>query len=126
MKEIRDSKERLIVLFSILFLLIISYIGLVIYNNRSLKEYDNKMLPSTYIEDFDMSYYTYKNALEKINYVKDYVGSKKIKVNINSKDYEYTLNDLGINVNTEETLNVIKKSQDSKLKHELTAILKKT
>ena len=114
MKEIRDSKERLIVLFSILFLLIISYIGLVIYNNRSLKEYDNKMLPSTYIEDFDMSYYTYKNALEKINYVKDYVCSKKIKVNINSKDYEYTLNDLGINVNTEETLNVIKKSQKKK------------
>ncbi len=114
MKEISNNKERLIVLFSILFLLIISYIGLVIYNNRSLSEYDNKILPSTYIEEFDMSYYTYKNAEEKINYIKDYVANKKIKVNINSKDYEYSLNDLGISVNTNETLNVIKSSQKKK------------
>ena len=111
MKEISNSKERLIVLFSILFLLIISYIGLVIYNNRSLKEYDDKILPSTYIEEFDMSYYTYKNASEKINYIKDYVGNKKIKVNIDSKEFDYSLNDLGIDVNTEETLKVIKNSQ---------------
>ena len=111
MKEISNSKERLIVLFSILFLLIISYIGLVIYNNRSLKEYDSKMLPSTYIEEFDMSSYTYKNAEEKINYIKDYVENKKIKVNINSKEYEYSLRDLGIKVDTKETLKVIKEKQ---------------
>ena len=111
MKEISNSKERLIVLFSILFMLILSYIGLVIYNNRSLKEYNDKLLPSTYIDEFDMSYYTYKNAEEKINYVKDYVGNKKIKVNIDSKEYEYSLSDLGISINVEETLKIIKDAQ---------------
>lgn len=111
MKMIKNSKEKLIVLFSILFLLIISYIGLVIYNNRSLKEYNDKILPSTYIDEFDMSYYTYKNAKEKINYIKDYVGTKKIKVNIDSKEYEYSLSDLGISINTDETLKEIKDSQ---------------
>ena len=111
MKRIKNSKERLIVLLSILFLLIISYIGLVIYNNRSLKEYDNKMLPSTYIDEFDMSQYTYKNAKEKIDYVKEYVGNKKIKVNVDSKEFEYSLSDLGININIDETLNNIKNSQ---------------
>jgi len=111
MKEISNSKARLIVLFSILFLLIISYIGLVIYNNRSLNEYNEKLLPSTYIDEFDMSYYTYKNALEKINYVKDYALEKKVKLNIDSKEFEYSLKDLGIGINTEETLNNIKKSQ---------------
>lgn len=111
MKEIKNSKERLIVLFSLLFMLIISYIGLVIYNNRSLKEYDNKMLPSTYIDEFDMSYYTYENAEEKINYIKDYVGDKKIKVNVDSKEFEYSLKDLGININTLETLKKIKSFQ---------------
>lgn len=95
MKEIKNSKERLIVLFSLLFLLIISYIGLVIYNNRSLKEYDNVFLPSTYIDDFDMSYYTYNNAEEKINYIKEYVLDEKIKVSIDSKEYYYSLKDLG-------------------------------
>lgn len=111
MKEIKNSKKRLIVLFSILFMLIISYVGLVIYNDRSLKEYDDKLLPSTYIDEFDMSYYTYDNALEKINYVRDYVESKKIKVNIDSKEFEYSLKDLGISVNALETLNSIKSSQ---------------
>lgn len=112
MKEISNSKERLIVLFSILFMLIISYIGLVIYNNRSLKEYDNKLLPSTYIDEFDMSYYTYSNALEKINYIKDYALEKKIKVNIDSKEFEYSLKDLGISIDSEETLKVIRNSQN--------------
>lgn len=111
MKEISNSKERLIVLFSILFMLIISYIGLVIYNNRSLKEYDNKLLPSTYIDEFDMGYYSYKNALEKINYIKDYALDKKIKVNIDSKEFEYSLKDLGIGINEIETLNNIKEAQ---------------
>ena len=111
MKEIKNSKERLVVLFSLLFLLIISYIGLVIYNNRSLKEYDNTFLPSTYIDDFDMSYYTYNNAEEKINYIKDYVLETKIKVNIDSKEYEYSLKDLGLSINIDKTLNSIKKNQ---------------
>lgn len=111
MKEIKNSKERLIVLFSILFMLIISYVGLVIYNNRSLKEYNNKFLPNTYIDEFDMGDYTYKNALEKIEYVNDYVLGKKIKVNIDSKEYEYSLNDLGININKDKTLEEIKNSQ---------------
>ena len=112
MKEISNSKARLIVLFSILFLLIISYIGLVIYNNRSLKEYNEKLLPSTYIDEFDMSYYTYSNALEKINYIKDYALEKKIKVNIDSKEFEYSLKDLGISIDSEETLKVIRNSQN--------------
>ena len=112
MKEISNSKARLIVLFSILFLLIISYIGLVIYNNKSLKEYNDKLLPSTYIDEFDMSYYTYSNALEKINYIKDYALEKKIKVNIDSKEFEYSLKDLGISIDSEETLKVIRNSQN--------------
>jgi vancomycin resistance protein YoaR len=69
------------------------------------------MLPSTYIEEFDMSSYDYKNAEEKINYAQEYIGSKKIKVNINSKEFEYTLSDLGIYVNALETINKIKASQ---------------
>ncbi|MBQ9018946.1 MAG: VanW family protein [Bacilli bacterium] len=111
MSFINNSKEKLIVLLSLLFILILSYVGLVIYNNKSLKEYDNKILPNTYIEDFDMSYYTYDNSKEKLEYSKDYITSKKIKVNVNSKEFEYSLNDLGLTINIDETLRKIKDNQ---------------
>lgn len=111
MKFIKNSKEKLIVLLSLLFILIGSYIGLALYNNNSLKEYNNKILPNTYIEDFDMSYYTYDNSKEKIEYSKDFITSKKIKVNVDSKEFEYSLNDLGISINIDETLRQIKDGQ---------------
>lgn len=111
MKEIKNSKKRLIVLLSLLFLLIVSYIVLAIYNNRSLKEYDGKLFPSTYIDNFDMSYYTYENAKKKIDYIKDFVLDTRIKVNIDSKEYEYSLKDLGFSINVDETLNSIKRNQ---------------
>ena len=110
--NISNSKDRLIVLFSLLFLLIISYIGLVIYNNRSLKEYDDKILPNTYIEEFDMSNYNYLNASNKLGYSRDYIESKEIKLNVNSQEYKYSLKDLGVNINIDKTLNNVKEKEN--------------
>ena len=106
-----NNKNRLIVLVILLVLLIISYICLVIYNNQSLKEYNNKILPNTYIEEFDMSDYSYENAISKIEYSKDYISSKKIKVNIDSKEYEYSIGDLGIEVDIKSTIEKLKEKQ---------------
>ena len=56
------------------------------------------MLPSTYIEEFDMSSYTYKNAEEKINYIKEKyklhdLTSKLIaNKNLTEKDLDIFLN----------------------------------
>ena len=107
------TKNRLIVLIILLVLLIISYISLVIYNNESLKEYNNKVLPNTYIEEFDISNYSYESVNEKIEYSKDYIKNKKLKVNIDSKEYEYSLNDLGIDVDINSTIEKIKEKQKS-------------
>jgi len=105
------TKNRLIVLIILLVLLITSYICLVIYNNESLKEYNKKVLPNTYIEEFDISDYSYDNVVKKIEYSKDYIKEKKIKVNIDSKEYEYSLNDLGIDVDINSTIDKIKEKQ---------------
>lgn len=108
---IKNNKDKLIVLFSLLFLLIISYIGLVIYNNRSLEEYNNKMLPNTYIEEFDMSDYSYLNASNKLDYSREYIESKTVKLNIDSKEFVYSLKDLGISIDIDKTLENIKTLQ---------------
>ena len=110
--NINNSKDRLIVLFSLLFLLIGSYILLVICNNRSLKEYDEKILPNTYIDEFDMSNYSYLNASNKLGYSRDYIESKEIKVNVNSHEYTYSLKDLGVYINIDKTLDNVKEKEN--------------
>ena len=102
------AKNRLIVLIILLVLLVISYVCLVIYNNQSLKEYNKKVLPNSYIEEFDISEYSYDNVVKKIEYSKEYIENKKIKVNIDNKEFEYTLKDLGIEVDINSTIEKIK------------------
>ena len=105
------NERKLVFLLILFFLLIISYVYLAFYNGKSLKEFDNVLLPNTYIEEFDLSYYNYKNSVDILNYSKDYIASKKVKVNVNSKDYEYSLGDLGIYIDSDKTVQNIKKLQ---------------
>ena len=112
MKRLKiDKKTKLIILIVILSILVISYVGLIAYNIHSLKRYNTEILPNTYIDEFDMSYYSYKTSSDKIDSYSDYVLSKEIKLNINSKDYNYTLKDLGIVIDNEKTIKQIEDYQ---------------
>lgn len=111
MKKLSNNK-KLIILVSLLVFLILSYVILVLFNIESLKKYDKEILPNVYVEEFDLSGSSYKSAKDKLVYYNDYILSKKIKLNANSKDYFYTLNDLGIVVDVDTTINNIKKYQD--------------
>lgn len=111
MKKLSNNK-KLIILVSLLVVLIISYVVLVLLNIDSLKKYDKEILPNVYVEEFELSGDSYKSAKEKLVYYNDYILSKKIKINANSKDYDYTLNDLGIVVDYDTTINNVKKYQD--------------
>ena len=110
MKKLSNNK-KLVILVSLLSVLILSYIVIVLLNIKKKKKYDKEILPNTYVEDFDLSNYSYKNAKKRLNYYNEYVLSKKIKVNVNSKDYEYTLNDLGVVIDIDDTIDSIKKYQ---------------
>ena len=110
MKKI-SNKDKLKILISLLVVLILAYVLFLLMNVKSLGKYDKKILPNTYVEEFDLSDYSYKSAYEKLNYYNEYVLNKKIKVNVNSNDYEYTLNDLGIQIDVDKTIDNIKKYQ---------------
>ena len=109
----KDKKSKRLLIISILIVvLIFSYVYLCIYNFRILKEYDSLILPNTYIGDYDVSYYSYEYCDKKLDeYIEELLG-KKIKFNINSKDVEYSLKDLGISIDKKEIMNRIKKYQD--------------
>ncbi len=113
MKNKNDNKKsKLIVLIVLLIILIFSYIILIIYNFNSLKKYDSIVLPNIYIDDFDMSGYSYNNSKDKIDFYKEYLLSRKIKFKINSNSYECMLSDLGISIDEDKTIEAIKDYQD--------------
>ena len=114
MKEkIFNNKNRLIFLIGLLVLLIVLYIILIFINYSSLKKYDNQILKNIYVEQFDMSDYSYKSAKSKLDFYNEYLLNKDVVFKINSKEYKYTLKDLGFNIDYKRTLNDVKKYQDN-------------
>lgn len=107
-----DKKSKLIILIVLLSVLIFSYVLLIAYNYKSLKKYDSIILPNIYIEEFDMSGYSYKNSREKIDFYKEYILSRKIKFKVNSNVYEISFNDLGITVDEDKTIEAVKEFQN--------------
>lgn len=108
-----EKSKRLLIISALIVVLIMSYVYLCIYNFRILKEYDELILPNTYVGDYDVSYFSYEYCDKKLDEYIDEMLSKKIKFNINSKDVEYSLKDLGVTIDKEKILNNIKKYQDS-------------
>ncbi len=114
MKEkIFNNKNRLIFLIGLLVLLIVLYVILIFINYSSLKKYDNQILKNIYVEQFDMSDYSYKSAKSKLDFYNEYLLNKDVVFKINSKEYKYTLKDLGFNIDYKRTLNDVKKYQDN-------------
>lgn len=110
MKKI-SNKKKLIILVSLLIFFVLLYGILILVNIDSLNKYDEEILPNTYVEDFDLSSNTYKSAHDKLSYYSEYILNRKIKININSKDYDYTLRDLGVEVDVDKTIDSVKKYQ---------------
>ena len=106
-----NNKSKLIILIILLIILIFSFISLVIINFTSLKKYDDVILNNIYVDEFDLSDYDYKSAKSKLEFYEDYLLNKDIVFKINNKEYKYKLKDLGMKVDTDKTLDSIKKYQ---------------
>ena len=87
-----------------------------VFNLYGLKEYNDKVLPNTYLEGFDLSDYTYDSSKEKMDYYKDLLLAKTIKLKANNKEYDYALKDLGVSIDVDKSIDQIKKYQN-KLKY---------
>lgn len=108
-----DNQRKLKILFVLLGVLVLSYLGLIIYNFKSLKKYDSMVFPNTYVEEVDLSNYTFENAVKILKFYEDYLLSKKVTLNINSAKYEYSLKELGAKLDVEGIINNINKYQSN-------------
>ena len=108
-----NNKSRLVVLFTLLGLLLFSYIFLIIYNNNSLKKYNNIIFPNTYVDSIDVSNLNYKQAVKELEIYSDYLLSNQVKLIINKKDYTYKYSDIGIVIDYENTFDQIFRLQKS-------------
>lgn len=110
--KISDNK-KLFVFLGLIIILIVSYICLCVYNFNVLKKYDDSILPNSYIDNYEISYFSYNYFEKKLDYYSNEVLSKKIKLSVNSQEVEYSLKDLGVSIDKKETINNIKKYQNS-------------
>ena len=111
-----DNKTKLISLITLLVTLTLLYILLIVLNLQSIKKYDSQVLPSTYLEDLDLSDFTYKQAEERIKYYNDNILTKVVKFKVNDSEYEYPIRDIGLSIDVEKSFNQIKEYQ-SKLNY---------
>ena len=108
-----SRKDKITILTILLITLIILYLILIVFNLQSINKYNNKILPNTYLEDLDLSEFTYSNAKERIKYYNDNILSKNIKLKVNNNIYEYPIRDLGVNIDVDKTIERIKKYQEN-------------
>ncbi len=107
MRKRISNKEKLIGLILILVVLVVSYILLVVLNIQTIKQYNNKILPNIYVEDLELSDYSYKQAKERIKYYNDNVLTKVVKFKVNDSEYEYPIRDIGLSIDPDKTLDQI-------------------
>lgn len=110
-KKLKKIKIKLVFLIVLLIGIITSYVGISFLQMKKLEQYDKDILPGVFVEDFDLSSYTYKESRERLDFYKDYILSKKINLNINSNVVEKSIGELGVEVDNEKTIDQIKEFQ---------------
>ena len=90
-----DKKTKLISLITLLVILVLAYVLLIVLNIGAINKYNSSILPSMYLEDLDLSDYSYKQARERIVYYNDNILTKVVKFKVNESEYEYPIRDIG-------------------------------
>ena len=111
-----SNKNKLIILITLLVVLVLSYICLVLLNVQSIKKYNERIMPDIYLEDLDLSNFTYKEAEQRIKYYNDNITTKVVKFKVNESEYEYPIRDIGLSIDVDKSLEQIRTYQ-KKLKY---------
>ena len=98
------KNKKFSIFICLIVILTFSYIYLCIYNFKVLKKYDDLILPNTYIDNYDISYFSYDYCDSKFDSYSEKVLSKKIKLNINNED--------GVSIDKEKTIEKIRDYQN--------------
>ena len=107
------NKKKVIILSIILLLFIFSYFGFALYKYISLKKYENTIYPNIYLDEYNLGHYSYDKVPVKIEFYRDVILSKNLKIKVLDKEYDFKYLDLGIVVDYDKSVSQIKKYQDS-------------
>lgn len=105
--KFRSNGKSLVVFVVVLSTLIFSYVILILLNYKFLKKYDEMVLPGSYVLDYGITNLSFSEVREKLNLCQDEVLSKKVKLLINDKEYEYSLKEIGVNLDVSKTVDNI-------------------
>ena len=115
MKIIRDKmknhKVHYTILIIVIVLLISFYIGLYLANKELIKKYDNVILPGISINKNDLGNLSYEEATKRLTELEEKILSEKITVTANGKEYTYTIQEMGMNIEIENSIKKIENYQ---------------
>ena len=109
--KILNNKTRVIVFSSLFIILVFFYVVLYLLNKDIIRMYDDRVLPSIYLDEVDVSNYTYDEIEDVINSKKDKILSKKVIFISKDKEIPVTMKELGLYIDVKKTMNNIDKYQ---------------
>ena len=105
-KFLHNNKKKIsIILIALVVVIICVYIAITVYSITILSDYDDKIYPNVYIDNYDISNTSKKEIPSLVEKISNEVKNSSIILTINKKEYEYTFKDLGISINSELLLN---------------------
>lgn len=104
----KRSKNILIkICIIVLSIVIILYAAVSIYSYTIISDYDNKIYPNVYVNDYDISNVSRDEVVNKVNVIAQAINEEVITFTVNSKEYKISLKDFGVTLNKDALSNKI-------------------
>lgn len=109
MEENRKCSKNILIKICIIVLsiVIILYATVSIYSYTIISDYDNKIYPNVYVNDYDISNVSRDEVVNKVNVIAQVINEEVITFTVNSKEYKISLKDLGVTLNKDALSNKI-------------------
>ena len=109
--KILGNKIQFIIFSSIFLILIFFYVVLYLLNKDIIEKYDEVVFPSIYLEEYDMSNYSYDEAKKILDDRKDEILKQTITFVSKDKQVEISLREMGVVIDVDKTLKDINSFQ---------------
>ena len=109
MEENKKRSKNILIKICIIVLsvVIILYAAVSIYSYTIISDYDNKIYPNVYVNDYDISNVSRDEVVNKVNVIAQVINEEVITFTVNSKEYKISLKDLGVTLNKDALSNKI-------------------
>ena len=113
----RNNRVRkiLIIVCSIILVFIVStYVYIYFFGKSTLMKYKYTVYPNTYIAKNEVSGMSDRELSTYIDSLENDIKSIKLNITVDSKNYNYTLGDLGVYIDKDELINKVLKNEYNK------------